>query len=48
MKYGWNKVEIRNKFSYRNFSRFEIEFELKKSENFYELKFTRKPWNFGF
>jgi hypothetical protein len=40
-KYGWKELEIRNNISYSNFSRFEMEFEL-KSENFYELKITRK------
>jgi hypothetical protein len=47
IKYGWKELEIRKFFSYRNFSRFEIEFEL-KSKNFYELKFTGKSWNFRF
>jgi hypothetical protein len=27
MKYGWKELEIRNNFPYRNFSRFETEFE---------------------
>jgi hypothetical protein len=27
--YGWKELEIMNNFPYRNFSRFEIEFELK-------------------
>jgi hypothetical protein len=29
IKYGWKEIEIRNNFSYRNFSRFEMQFELK-------------------
>jgi hypothetical protein len=41
IKYGWKELEIRNNIPYINFSRFEIEFEL-KSEDFYELKLTRK------
>jgi hypothetical protein len=32
IKYGWKEVEIRNNFSYRNISRFEMEFELKIKE----------------
>jgi hypothetical protein len=32
IKYGWKKFEIRNNFTYRNFSRFEKEFELKFRE----------------
>jgi hypothetical protein len=46
-KYGWKVLEIRNNISYRNFTRFEMKLEL-KTENFYELKFTGKSWNFGF
>jgi hypothetical protein len=29
IKYGWKDVEIGNNIPYRNFSRFEMEFELK-------------------
>jgi hypothetical protein len=29
IKYGWKDLETRNNFHYRNFSRFEMEFELK-------------------
>jgi hypothetical protein len=29
IKYGWREFEIRNNFSYRSFSRFKMEFELK-------------------
>jgi hypothetical protein len=29
IKYGWRELEIRNNVPYRNFSRFEMEFELK-------------------
>jgi hypothetical protein len=29
IKYGWKSFEIRINFPYRNFSRFEMEFELK-------------------
>jgi hypothetical protein len=29
IKYGWKEFELRINFSYRNISRFEIEFELK-------------------
>jgi hypothetical protein len=32
IKYIWKELEIRNNLSYRNFSRFEIEFELKFRE----------------
>jgi hypothetical protein len=32
MKYGWREFGIRNNFSYRSFSRFEMEFELKFRE----------------
>jgi hypothetical protein len=32
IKYGWKDLEIRNNFPYRNFSRFEKEFELKFRE----------------
>jgi hypothetical protein len=32
INYGWKEFEIRNNFSYRNFSKFEIEFELKFRE----------------
>jgi hypothetical protein len=32
IKNVWEEIEIRNNFSYRNFSRFEIEFELKIRE----------------
>jgi hypothetical protein len=32
IKYGWKDIEIRNNFSYRNFFRFEMEFELKIRE----------------
>jgi hypothetical protein len=31
-KYGWKDLEIRNNLTYRNFSRFKIEFELKIRE----------------
>jgi hypothetical protein len=31
-KYGWKEFEIWMNFPYRNFSRFEIEFELKFRE----------------
>jgi hypothetical protein len=33
-KYRWKEFEIMNNFSYRNFSRFEMEFELKFRELF--------------
>jgi hypothetical protein len=32
IKYGSKEVEIRNNFSYRNISRFEMKFELKIRE----------------
>jgi hypothetical protein len=32
VKYGWKELEIRNIFTYRNISRFEMEFELKFRE----------------
>jgi hypothetical protein len=32
VKYVWKELEIRNNFPYRNFSRFEKEFELKFRE----------------
>jgi hypothetical protein len=32
VKYGWKEIKIRNNFPYRNFSRFEKEFELKFRE----------------
>jgi hypothetical protein len=32
VKYGWKGLEIMNNLSYRNFSRFELEFELKFGE----------------
>jgi hypothetical protein len=32
IEYVWNELEIWNNFSYRNFSRFEMEFELKIRE----------------
>jgi hypothetical protein len=32
IEYGWKELEIRNNFSYRNFSRFEKEFEQKFRE----------------
>jgi hypothetical protein len=32
IKYGLKELEIRNNFPYRNFSRFEMEFELKIGE----------------
>jgi hypothetical protein len=32
VKYGWKEIEIKNNFPYRNFSRFQIEFELKFRE----------------
>jgi hypothetical protein len=31
-KYGWKEIEIRDNSSYRNFSRFKKEFELKFRE----------------
>jgi hypothetical protein len=31
-KYGWKELDIRNNVSDRNFSRFEMEFELKIRE----------------
>jgi hypothetical protein len=34
VKYGWKEFEIRNNFSYRNFSGFEMECELKCREFF--------------
>jgi hypothetical protein len=37
IKYGWNEFGITNNFSYRNFSRFEKEFELK----FREVRMSR-------
>jgi hypothetical protein len=27
IKYGWKELEIRNNFSYRNLSRFKLNFE---------------------
>jgi hypothetical protein len=41
IKYGWKGVEIGNNFPYINFSRLEIEFEIKISGIFYELNFDR-------
>jgi hypothetical protein len=38
IKYGWKEIEIRNNFPYRNFSRFEMEFELKNQR-------TSMSWN---
>jgi hypothetical protein len=35
-KYGFKELEIRNNFTYRNFSRFELKFEL----NFQEVSMT--------
>jgi hypothetical protein len=32
VKYGWKDLEMGNNFPYRNFSRFEKEFELKFRE----------------
>jgi hypothetical protein len=32
IKYGWKEIEIWNNLTYRNFSRFEMEFELKIRE----------------
>jgi hypothetical protein len=32
IKYVWKEVEIGNNFSYRDFSRFKMEFELKIRE----------------
>jgi hypothetical protein len=32
IKHGWKEIEIRNNFPYSNFSRLEIEFELKFRE----------------
>jgi hypothetical protein len=32
IKYGWKDLGIRNNLSYRNFSRFETEFDLKFRE----------------
>jgi hypothetical protein len=32
IKYGWKEIEIRKNLPYRNFSRFENEFELKFRE----------------
>jgi hypothetical protein len=32
IKYGWKEFEIRINFTYRNFSRFEMKFELKFRE----------------
>jgi hypothetical protein len=32
VKYGWKYLEIMNNFPYRNFSRFEMEFELEIRE----------------
>jgi hypothetical protein len=32
IKYGWKEIEIGDNFTYRNFSRFKIEFELKFKE----------------
>jgi hypothetical protein len=32
IKYGWNDLEIGNNFPYRNFSIFEMEFEIKIRE----------------
>jgi hypothetical protein len=44
IKYGWKELEIRNNFPYRNFSRFELTFELKIHGNFYELKSKENHW----
>jgi hypothetical protein len=32
IEYGWNELEIGNNFPYRNFSIFEMEFEIKIRE----------------
>jgi hypothetical protein len=32
IKYGWRVIEMRNNFSYRNFLRLEMDFELKFRE----------------
>jgi hypothetical protein len=32
IKYGWKEFEIRNNVTYRNFSIFEMEFDLKFKE----------------
>jgi hypothetical protein len=32
IKFGWKELEIKNNFPYRNFSRFEMKFELKLRE----------------
>jgi hypothetical protein len=46
IKYGWKEFEIRNDFSYRNFSRFETEFELKFSEIPVSWVFKEIHWKF--
>jgi hypothetical protein len=33
IKYGWRLLGMRNNFPYRNFLRFEMDFELKFREN---------------
>jgi hypothetical protein len=51
IKYGWKYLEIRNNFTYRIFSIFEMEFELKFKEismSWNQRKFTGKSWNFRF
>jgi hypothetical protein len=51
IKYGWKELEVRNNFSYRNLSRFELKCEWKFKEfsmSWNRRKFTRKSWNFGF
>jgi hypothetical protein len=32
IKYGWKRFEVRNNFAYRNFLKFQMDFELKIME----------------
>jgi hypothetical protein len=46
IKYGWKVFEIKNNFPYKDFLRFEINFELKFREASMSWKQGKNDWNF--
>jgi hypothetical protein len=46
IKYGWKVFEIRNNFTYTDFLRFKMNFELKFIETSMSLKQGKIDWNF--
>jgi hypothetical protein len=45
-KYDFEIFDVRNNFTYRNFFRFKLYFELKIQRIFYELKSKKIDWKF--